>query len=183
MNVTVLTKPDCAQCDFTKSYLANHGIEYDVDLHGTGEVDPARRRQLVVDAQRVMDKSAAFVWLTNEANTLVYRNWIRPAGVPGWIDWQYDDFGRLLSPTDNGGAVSPTGYNNAKRFLAPPDQSIFLPCNNAWFANRLPTRSSSTTHFWCLQTTDTFGRNPAELPGRHVVRQRNDTRRQISVPR
>lgn len=30
MNVTVLTKPDCAQCDFTKSYLANHGIEYDV---------------------------------------------------------------------------------------------------------------------------------------------------------
>jgi len=41
----------------------------------------------------VMDKSAAFVWLTNEANTLVYRNWIRPAGVPGWIDWQYDDFG------------------------------------------------------------------------------------------
>jgi peptide/nickel transport system substrate-binding protein len=58
-----------------------------------GEVDPAKRRQLVVDAQRVMDKSAAFVWLTNEANTLVYRNWIRPAGVPGWIDWQYDDFG------------------------------------------------------------------------------------------
>ena len=43
-----------------------------------GEVDPAKRRQLVVDAQRLMDKSAAFVWLTNEANTLVYRNWIRP---------------------------------------------------------------------------------------------------------
>jgi peptide/nickel transport system substrate-binding protein len=58
-----------------------------------GEVDPGKRRQLVVDAQRVMDKSAAFVWLTNEANTLVHRNWIRPAGVPGWIDWQYDDFG------------------------------------------------------------------------------------------
>ena len=45
-----------------------------------------------IDAQRLMDKSAAFVWLTNEANTLVHRNWIRPAGVPGWIDWQYDDF-------------------------------------------------------------------------------------------
>jgi peptide/nickel transport system substrate-binding protein len=58
-----------------------------------GEVDAAKRRQLVVDAQQLMDKSAAFVWLTNEANTLVYRNWIRPAGVPGWIDWQYDDFG------------------------------------------------------------------------------------------
>jgi peptide/nickel transport system substrate-binding protein len=58
-----------------------------------GEVDAAKRRQLVVDAQRLMDKSAAFVWLTNEANTLVHRNWIRPAGVPGWIDWQYDEFG------------------------------------------------------------------------------------------
>ena len=58
-----------------------------------GEVDAAKRRQLVIDAQRLMDRSAAFVWLTNEANTLVHRNWIRPAGVPGWIDWQYDDFG------------------------------------------------------------------------------------------
>ncbi len=58
-----------------------------------GEVDPAKRRQLVIDAQRLMDKSAAFVWLTNETNTLVHRNWIRPAAVPGWIDWQYDDFG------------------------------------------------------------------------------------------
>ena len=57
------------------------------------EVDPAKRRQLVADAQRLMDKSAAFVWLTNEVNILVYRNWIRPAGVPGWIDWQYDDWG------------------------------------------------------------------------------------------
>ena len=40
-----------------------------------------------------MDKSAAYVWLTNETNTLVHRSWMRPAGVPGWIDWQYDDFG------------------------------------------------------------------------------------------
>ena len=58
-----------------------------------GETDPAKRRQMVVDAQRLMDKSAAFVWLTNESNVLVYRNWMRPAGVPGWIDWQYDDWG------------------------------------------------------------------------------------------
>ena len=36
-----------------------------------GELDPAKRRQLVVDAQRVMDKSSAFVWLTNEANAVV----------------------------------------------------------------------------------------------------------------
>lgn len=30
MNVTVLTKPDCIQCDFTKSHLANQGIDFDV---------------------------------------------------------------------------------------------------------------------------------------------------------
>jgi peptide/nickel transport system substrate-binding protein len=56
------------------------------------ELDPARRRQLVIDAQKLMDESSAFVWLTNEINMLVHRPWIRPAGVPGWIDWQYDAF-------------------------------------------------------------------------------------------
>ena len=56
------------------------------------EIDPARRRQMVIDAQRLMDKACAFVWLTNEANSVVHRSWIRPAAVPGWLDWQYDDF-------------------------------------------------------------------------------------------
>lgn len=28
--VTVPTKPDCVQCDFTKTHLNKHGIEYDV---------------------------------------------------------------------------------------------------------------------------------------------------------
>jgi len=56
------------------------------------ELDPAKRRQIVIEAQRLMDRSSAFVWLTNEANTLVHRSWIRPAAVPGWLDWQYDEF-------------------------------------------------------------------------------------------
>lgn len=30
MNVTVLTKPDCVQCDFTKTHFGKHGIEYNV---------------------------------------------------------------------------------------------------------------------------------------------------------
>jgi hypothetical protein len=30
--------------------------------------------------------------LTNEANTLVHRSWIRPASIPGWLNWQYQDF-------------------------------------------------------------------------------------------
>jgi peptide/nickel transport system substrate-binding protein len=56
------------------------------------ELDPAKRRQQVIDAQRAMDRSAAYVWLTNEANTLVHRNWVRPASIPGWLNWQYQDF-------------------------------------------------------------------------------------------
>ena len=56
------------------------------------EMDVAKRHQLVVEAQQLMDKSSAFVWLTNEANTLVHRSWIKPASIPGWIDWQYAEF-------------------------------------------------------------------------------------------
>jgi len=56
------------------------------------EMDANKRRQMVLEAQQLMDKSSAFVWLTNEANTLVHRSWIKPASVPGWIDWQYAEF-------------------------------------------------------------------------------------------
>lgn len=56
------------------------------------ELDPAKRRDLVIEAQRVMDRSAAFVWLTNNVSFLAHRSWLRPASVPGWLDWQYDGF-------------------------------------------------------------------------------------------
>ena len=67
--------------------------EYDaLFLQAASELDKEKRAQLVVEAQKLMDKSSAFVWLTNEVNVLVHRAWIRPAAVPGWIDWQYDSF-------------------------------------------------------------------------------------------
>lgn len=56
------------------------------------EMDIAKRRRMVLEMQQLMDKSSAFVWLTNEANTLAHRSWIKPASVPGWIDWQYAEF-------------------------------------------------------------------------------------------
>ena len=56
------------------------------------ETDAAKRRQMVLDMQRAMDQSAAYVWLTNEANALAHRSWIKPSSVPGWIDWQYAHF-------------------------------------------------------------------------------------------
>ena len=56
------------------------------------ETDPAKRRAMVVDMQKAMDKSAAYVWLTNESSALVHKSWLKPASVPGWGDWQYSDF-------------------------------------------------------------------------------------------
>ena len=56
------------------------------------ETDPAKRRQMVLEMQRAMDKSAAFVWLTNEASGLIHKTSVKPASIPGWIDWQYADF-------------------------------------------------------------------------------------------
>jgi peptide/nickel transport system substrate-binding protein len=56
------------------------------------ELDPARRLAMVVRAQQLMQDSAAFVWLTNDVNFVVHRPWLRPAAVPGWLDWQYDAF-------------------------------------------------------------------------------------------
>ena len=57
-----------------------------------GELDKTKRVELIIKAQKLMDESAAFVWLTNDANALVYRKFLKPAGIPGWGDLQYDDF-------------------------------------------------------------------------------------------
>lgn len=56
------------------------------------ELNPARRAQLIIDAQKAMEEQAAFVWLTNNAAFLTHRSWLRPASVPGWTDWQYEGF-------------------------------------------------------------------------------------------
>ena len=70
--------------------------EYDdIFAKAAAETDKAKRVELVIEAQKLMDKSAAFVWLTNEVNVLVHRPWIKPSGVPGWLDWQYDNFGLI----------------------------------------------------------------------------------------
>jgi len=56
------------------------------------ELDPARRAALAIQAQQVMDRSAAFVWLTNNVAMVAHRSWLRPASVPGWLDWQLEAF-------------------------------------------------------------------------------------------
>ena len=57
-----------------------------------GELDKAKRREEVIQAQRLMDESAAYIWLTNDVNFIVHKSWLRPTAVPGWLDWQYDSF-------------------------------------------------------------------------------------------
>jgi len=70
-----------------------NSAEFDGLFKAAGsETDPAKRRAMVVDMQRAMDKTSAFVWLTNEASGLVHKSWLKPASVPGWGDWQYADF-------------------------------------------------------------------------------------------
>jgi peptide/nickel transport system substrate-binding protein len=56
------------------------------------ELDPAKRAALVIEAQKEMDKSAAFVWLTNDVAYVARRANVRPAFLPGAIDWQLDSF-------------------------------------------------------------------------------------------
>ena len=56
------------------------------------ETDPAKRAALVVQAQEVMDKAAAFVWLTNDAAFIVHSDKVKPAYLPGALDWQLDRF-------------------------------------------------------------------------------------------
>ncbi|MGL4290362.1 MAG: ABC transporter substrate-binding protein [Phreatobacter sp.] len=56
------------------------------------ETDPVKRSALVIKAQQEMDKSAAFVWLTNDVAFAVRRATLKTAYLPGAIDWQLDHF-------------------------------------------------------------------------------------------
>jgi len=56
------------------------------------ETDPQKRAALVIKAQQEMDKSAAFVWLTNDVAFAVRRATLKTAYLPGAIDWQLDHF-------------------------------------------------------------------------------------------
>ncbi len=67
--------------------------EYDaLAKEAIAEGDPARRSALVIRAQELMDRSAAFVWLTNDTAFAAHRSNVKPAFLPGAIDWQLDRF-------------------------------------------------------------------------------------------
>ena len=55
---------------------------------------PTRRSasELYVQMQKLMDESAAYVWLTHEVNIFATKKWLKPSILPNGDDWQYRYF-------------------------------------------------------------------------------------------
>ena len=67
--------------------------EFDALLdQASTELDDAKRAELMVKAQGLMEDSAAFVWLTYDVSTFAYRSWLKPAPLPTGVDWSLDRF-------------------------------------------------------------------------------------------
>jgi peptide/nickel transport system substrate-binding protein len=56
------------------------------------ELDVSKRAALMVQAQKLMEESAAFIWLTYDVSYFVSRSWLKPALLPSGIDWALDRF-------------------------------------------------------------------------------------------
>lgn len=67
--------------------------EFDA-LHKQGAVEPdtKKREQLYIDAQKLMDDSAAFWWITHNAYTFAYKDTLAPGILPNGNQWQYAAF-------------------------------------------------------------------------------------------
>jgi peptide/nickel transport system substrate-binding protein len=67
--------------------------EFDA-LHKQGgiETDTAKRAQIYIDAQKLMDESAAFWWITHNAYTFAFKDTISPGILPNGNQWQYASF-------------------------------------------------------------------------------------------
>ena len=59
---------------------------------GSTELDDVKRAALFIQAQKLMEDSDAFVWLTYDVSAFIYRDWLRPALLPSGIDWALDRF-------------------------------------------------------------------------------------------
>lgn len=54
--------------------------------------DPAERARLYIEAQKEMDQSAAFIWLTHEVNVYAHKSWLVPGILPNGDDQLYGRF-------------------------------------------------------------------------------------------
>jgi len=67
--------------------------EYDA-LHEKGgvTVDPAERENIYIEAQKLLDESAAFIWITHNLNAFASRKWLKPGVLPNGNNWLYTAF-------------------------------------------------------------------------------------------
>ena len=57
-------------------------------------MDPEARMAQIRQMQMIMDDSAAFIWLTNEAISYGYSKRVSPAIMPNGNDWNFHYFER-----------------------------------------------------------------------------------------
>ena len=67
--------------------------DYDA-LHQKGgvTVDPAEREKIYIEAQKLLDESAAFIWITHNLNAFASRKWLKPGVLPNGNNWLYTAF-------------------------------------------------------------------------------------------
>ena len=55
-------------------------------------IDPMKRAEGMIRMQKLMDESAAYVWLTYDTNLYASRSWLNPGILPNGTDWQFEYF-------------------------------------------------------------------------------------------
>lgn len=67
--------------------------KFDALLDEAGaELDAPKRAALIIEAQKRMEESQAFVWVTYDVSVFVTRTTVKPALLPSGIDWALDRF-------------------------------------------------------------------------------------------
>lgn len=64
----------------------------DLDALGARTTDQKQREEIYIKAQKLMDESAAFVWITHNVNTFASKSWLKPGILPNGNGWLYTAF-------------------------------------------------------------------------------------------
>lgn len=68
--------------------------DYDALFAKAGAItDSAERGRLYIEAQKLIDESAAFIWLTHEVNVYALKDWLVPGILPNGDDQLFNRFG------------------------------------------------------------------------------------------
>jgi peptide/nickel transport system substrate-binding protein len=67
--------------------------EFD-DLHAEGLAitDPAKRVDIYIKMQKLLDQSVSCLWITHGKNFFVQANWLKPSYLPNGANWQFEYF-------------------------------------------------------------------------------------------